>query len=107
MDIEFYQDHRGKYPVRDYLEGLSNKIELSQINRYMLELKNQGYRLQRPIAAPLRDGVYELRPGHNRILYGFVNGVAVLLHALRKTRNEIPDRDIDLAIRRLEQWKRK
>lgn len=107
MDIEFYQDHRGKYPVRDYIDELSDKTELNQITAYLRYLKEQGFRLQRPVAAPLKEGIYELRPGHNRILYGFVNGAAVLLHALRKTRNEIPGRDIDLAIRRLEQWKRK
>ena len=95
MQVEYYCDHRGRYPVFDYIHNLSSEIELNQITTHLRELERQGYRLHRPMAAMLRDGIYELRPGHNRILYGFVEGNIVLLHAFRKTRNNIHDRDIE------------
>lgn len=107
MEIELYKDHRNRFPVNDYIQSLSDPVDLSRIAKYMQELKSQGYRIQRPFAAPLRNGIYELRPGHHRILYGFVRGTVVLLHAFRKTRREVPDRDIELAVRRLEVWIRK
>lgn len=103
-EIEFYEDRRGYRPVQEYIDTLSSRTEINQIVAHMRELGKQGYRLQRPMAAPLRNGVYELRPGQNRILYGFDQGVIVLLHALRKKAREIPTRDIDLAVKRLEEW---
>ena len=87
------------------MDGLTNRIEINQIAVYMRELKSQGYRLQRPVSAPLRDGIHELRPGPNRILYGFNQGVAVLLHAFRKKTREVPVSDIDIAFKRMQEWR--
>jgi len=65
-------------------------------------LKRQGYKLQRPIAAPFRDGIHELRPksGHvnYRMLYFYNDGMAVITHGLTKEK-EVPDTDIEYAIR--------
>lgn len=105
MDIEFYEDQKGSRPVQEFIDDLTNRTEVNQIAVHMRELKTQGYRLQRPMSAPLRDGIHELRPGPNRILYGFNKGVAVLLHALRKKTREMPSRDIDIAVKHLQEWR--
>ena len=105
MDIRFYEDHRGKRPVEKFIESLTQRSELNQVVAHIRALKVQGYRLQRPMAAFLRNGIYELRPGQNRILYGYDQGTVVLLHALRKKTREIPSTDIELAVRRLEGWR--
>ena len=107
MYIEFYEDPKGHRPVEEFIDALTNRTEINQIAVHMRELKSQGYRLQRPMSAPLRDGIHELRPGSNRILYGFNQGVAVLLHALRKKTRETPSRDIDIAFKHMQEWRLK
>jgi len=107
MEVVFYEDLRGYRPVQEFIDQLTHKTEINQIVAHVRELRAQGYRLQRPMAAPLRGGIYELRPGQNRILYGFREGVAVLLHVVRKKTMTTPSRDIDLALRRLEQWRKR
>jgi len=64
-------------------------------------LAREGFRLQPPLAKPLRDKIHELRPKSGRInyriLYFFHHGKAVLTHGLTKEA-EVPDEDIELAI---------
>jgi len=67
-------------------------------------LEREGYTLQRPTAAPLRDGIYELRTRFRsvnyRILYFFCGkNTACLSHGLTKE-DKVPAADIELAIRR-------
>jgi len=46
-------------------------------------------------------GIYELRPGANRVFYFFfLRDSAVLLHAIRKKTDKLPQRDIELCIKR-------
>ena len=105
MNIEFYEDQKGNLPVQEFIDNLTNRAETNPVAVHMRELKSQGYRLQRPMSAPLREGIHELRPGPNRILYGFNEGSVVLLHALRKKTRETPSRDIDIAVKRLQEWR--
>ena len=111
-EVVFYQEEDGTIPVLDWLR------ELQQKNRaafdkclYLVSLLEQfGYELRRPRADLLRDGVYELRTEvrnvNYRLLYGYVGqNVALLAHALTKTA-KIPDREIDLALSRLEQFRK-
>ncbi len=105
MNVEFYEDRKGSRPVQEYIDELTHRTEVNQIAVYMRELRSQGYRLQRPLSAPLREGIHELRPGQNRILYGSNKGVAVLLHAFRKKTQETPGREIDTALRRMHEWR--
>ena len=64
-----------------------------------------GHELRRPSADYLRDGIYELRAKHRnvqyRILY-FFNGkdIAVLNHSIVKKTSAVPNKDIELAIKR-------
>ena len=67
-----------------------------------------GNKLRRPVADYLRDGVYELRleyVGVNyRILYFFSGSECVVAsHGLTKE-SRVPDREIDLAIRRKQRF---
>ena len=105
MNIEFYEDQKGSRPAQEFIDNLKNRTEINQIAVHMRELKAQGYRLQRPMSAPLRDGIHELRPGPNRILYGFNQGAAVLLHALRKKTRETPSKDIECALKHMQEWR--
>lgn len=57
--------------------------------------------MRRPMVDYLRDGIYELRPKHNRIFYFFYLGEsAVLVYAIKKKTEKIPENDLRLCIKR-------
>ena len=95
-----FVDDRGESPVEDFILGLSGK-EMTKVKAYLDALKREGHNLRRPMADYLGEGIYELRPRHNRIFYFFfLRGHAVLLHAIRKKTDQIPSGDIDLCLKR-------
>ena len=100
MDIYYFVDQRGRNPVKEFIHGLPFN-EQKKVYAYIDELRRQGHNLRRPMADYLRDGIYELRPKTNRVLYFFflTNGV-VLVHAIRKKTGKIPEQDMELAIKR-------
>ena len=81
-----------------------NQFHINGLARLDL-LQEQGHRLERPAAAYLGDGIYELRWKHGhvqyRILY-FFNGrdSIVLAHATVKKGKEVPAKDIKRAEKR-------
>lgn len=67
-----------------------------------------GHELRRPEADFLRDGIYELRIGHQginyRILYTFIGQrIALLTHGIIKEKR-VPPKEIDKAIRCRTLW---
>jgi phage-related protein len=101
--LVFFQEKPGQAPLLDWLAGLPDKVRAKC--RVRLErLAELGHELRRPEADLLRDGIYELRVGHRgqnyRMLY-FFHGqeAAVLSHGLVKEQ-QVPPREIDLAITR-------
>ena len=111
--ILFYQEKVGDVPVLDWLQELKRKNMkgflscAARIDR----LATYGHELRRPIADYLRDGIYELRAKHRnvqyRIFYYFEGqNVVVLNHAIVKKTSAVPNKDIDLAIKRKEKFER-
>jgi phage-related protein len=95
-----FVDERGHCPVREYLLGLPLK-ERAKALAYVEELRSQGHNLRRPLADYIGHGINELRPGANRVFYFFfMRDSAVLLHAIRKRTDKLPQRDIELCIKR-------
>lgn len=109
--VVFYQDEKGEVPVLEWLKILLKQDRKGYANcvaRIQL-LASSGYELRRPVADYLRDGIYELRAKHIRVQYRilyFFHGqnVAILAHAITKEGDEVPDTDIDRAIKRKEQF---
>ena len=106
FNIEFYENNKGESELWDFLEELriqseTNKdlrIQYKQINFYIELLKNNGTRLPDNITKHLDDGIWELRPGNNRVLYFFFqNNTFVLLHHFRKKTQKTPQREIEKA----------
>jgi len=67
-------------------------------------LERSGHALRRPLSAPLRDGVHELRVAvgqvNYRVLYFFAGPrVAVITHGCTKE-HDVPPIEIDRAVRR-------
>lgn len=111
-EIYRYQDLDGYVPFDAWLRTLAgpgksqNVPAAMKIAAALQRLAAEGHALRRPTAAPLRDGVHELRVKLGKInfraLYFFAGeDVAVIAHGCTKE-NEVADADIDrAAMRRL------
>ena len=104
--VEFYETRDGQCPVWEFLENLriksaSNKdarIQHKQASLYIELLQQNGTRLNDNITKHLEDGIWELRPGNNRVFYFFYeNNTFVLLHQFRKESQKTPKREIEKA----------
>jgi phage-related protein len=105
-DVIFYREDETVLAL-DWLRALPAKAQ-DKCLAYLLQLEALGRELRRPLAAPLRDGIYELRPScrgvHYRILYFFSGkNVVVVSHGIRKEA-EVPGVEIDRAIERRERF---
>ena len=85
------------------MDGIPSKANIKCIVR-IERLAEMGYELRRPEADFLRDGIYELRVTSQgvqyRMLYFFSGKQAVISHGLIKRDNEVPPKEINLAIER-------
>lgn len=105
-EIEFYETEDGKCPIWDFLEALrlkapTNKdarIQHKQASLYIEPLQQNGTHMNAEITKHLDDGIWELRPGNNRVFYFFYqNDTYVLLHQFRKKSQKTPKREIEKA----------
>jgi phage-related protein len=101
--VGFYQDHRGQSPVLVFINELPAR-DRARIDLAIRLLKEFGTALGMPHARPLRDRIWELRPGGIRMLYfAYINHQFVILHGFRKTTQRAPDREIETAVRRMKE----
>lgn len=105
-EIEFYETEDGKCPIWDFLEALrlkapTNKdarIQHKQASLYIELLQQNGTHMNAEITKHLDDGIWDLRPGNNRVFYFFYqNDTYVLLHQFRKKSQKTPKREIEKA----------
>ncbi len=99
--IDYYETTAGECPVRDFLEELDKKTELPYAIRKLDLLEEFGHELRRPHAAPLADGIYELRiPVQRkqfRLLYFFFFQDSIIIsHGLKKE-GKVPQAEIEKA----------
>lgn len=106
--VKFYETQDGECQVWDFLEGLrikaaSNKdarIQHKQASLYIELLQQNGTHMNENITKHLEDGIWELRPGNNRVFYFFFqDDIFVLLHQFRKKSQKTPKREIEKAKR--------
>ena len=111
--VEFYETSDGVSELWDFLENLrrksaSNKdarIQYKQIALYIQLLQDNGTRLSDNITKYLEDGIWELRPGNNRVFYFyFKDNTFVLLHSFRKKSQKTPRREIEKAKTERDDW---
>lgn len=104
--VMFYETADGRSELWDFLEELRMKaatnkdarIQHKQITLYIQLLQENGTRLNENITKHLEDGIWELRPGNNRVFYFFFeNDTFVLLHHSRKKSQKTPKREIEKA----------
>ena len=104
--VMFYETADGRSELWDFLEELRMKaatnkdarIQHKQITLYIQLLQENGTRLNENITKHPEDGIWELRPGNNRVFYFFFeNDTFVLLHHFRKKSQKTPKREIEKA----------
>lgn len=102
----FYRAVGGEVPVLEWFERLSQPARVKCFDKIEL-LARQGHLLRRPHADYLRDGIFELRAGHQgvnyRLLY-FFHGqqLVVLSHGFTKQQSAVPPIEIERARKRKE-----
>ena len=105
-NVEFYETQDGKSQIWEFLEDLRIKaatskdarIQHKQASLYIELLQQNGTRLNENITKHLEDGIWELRPGNNRVFYFFFqDNTFVLLHQFRKKTQKTPKREIEKA----------
>lgn len=107
-DLVFYTTERGDSPVDDFLDGLDKK-SLAKVAAHLSLLEEHGPHLKRPYADVVRGKIRELRihqsSNQYRILYFFqVRNQVILTHAFSKKTQQLKEKDIELAERRMEDW---
>lgn len=108
--VDFYRDIRGRSDIEELLENLRKKrhtnkranTEFKQIVFYIELLQKSGTWMGEPQTKNVGQGLWELRPGNNRILYFyFEKETYVLLHHFVKKTNRTPLGEIDRAKREM------
>ena len=105
--VEFYEKNNGECELWNFLEELRVKaskskdarIQYRQVSLYIQLLQENGTCLPQNISKHIESGIWELRPGNNRVFYFFYkDNIFVLLHAFRKKTQKTPHREIKKAI---------
>jgi phage-related protein len=105
--VVYYVDQRDRYPVLEDIEHLT-ATEQEKVLAYIGLLKEYGDELRRPIVDYVGDKLYELRPGHYRILYFFMlKEYAIISHLFRKKTNRLPEAEKQIAFRRMQDFIRR
>lgn len=101
--IVFYIDPRGKCPPLEFLEELP-LMEQAKIRNALRLLQEFGTNLSMPHAKQIKGKLWELRPGGVRLFYfANIGQQFVILHGYRKQSQKTPDREIEIAMRRMQE----
>lgn len=112
-EVIFYEDDRGRSPVKDLLDELDAKAKsnkqakqlLSKFALYIEILEQSGTRSGLPYTKHIGNGIWELRPKDHRVFFfGWEGNKIVLLHAFRKDTQKTPQKEIDRAEREMNDW---
>lgn len=103
----FYRSSSGQEPVREWLKTMSQgeKKTIGEDIAYV--------QFKWPIGKPkvdyLKDSIWEVRSRLEnriaRVLFAVEDSQMILLHGFIKKTQQTPNSDIDLAIKRLKEWK--
>ena len=99
--IEFYADARGQAPAYEFIESLAPGEHAAAL-RVLDLLARYGPRLGMPHACHVEGALWELRAGPGRLFYFLCLGERfIILHGYRKRTPKMPKREIETALRRM------
>lgn len=110
----YYRDKDGSEPVREFVEALPAK-RAAKIDDYIEEHLNgqppEAPPAEFPVSSQIEGGLRELRVRfaniRYRMLYQRSGNLMVLLHAIEKDTGAVPQADIELAQRRMTNFKQR
>ena len=77
-EIIFYSDEKGRSEIYEYIKELrknknckDDRIKLNKITAYINQLEKRGLSIGEPYIKHLEDGIWELRPLRDRILFAY------------------------------------
>lgn len=105
--INYYQNHNGKMPVKEWLDEIDNEPK-AEIFRIFVMLQKYGTQLGLPFVRPLEQKIYEVRAKDKswiyRVLYfAHTDKTFVMLHGFQKKTQTTPRKELDMAIKRLKE----
>ena len=113
-EIIFYEDKQCPSDVAEYIlelrkKSLSNKSARINFNKtvaYFDLLQELGTRVGEPVTKFLEGDIWELRPLKTRYLYAYCekNKFIILNYFIKKTR-KTPKKELEMAKRRLKEYK--
>lgn len=80
--------------------------ESSKIVRVIELLEDNGFDLTEPYLKKLTNGLWELKTGRKRLLFGLVKNKAIIVNIFSKKTQKTPLREIELALRRLKEYEK-
>ena len=109
--IVFYTNAQGDSPIDDFLDSL-NKKSRAKVAAHLSLLEEHGPHLRRPYTDIIRGKIRELRiqqsSNQYRILYFFhLRDQIVLTHAFSKKTQQLKEKDIEMAEKRMADWLRR
>lgn len=101
--VVFYENSTGEIPFEVFLDGHTEKVR----NKFLWLLRlleMNGPDLKRPHADMLRDGIRELRgrvfrDSYRALFYFMIGKIIVITHAFIKKTDEVPQQEIERALR--------
>lgn len=112
MEIVFYQTLSGRKPVLEYIQGLApqERLKIVRVLERMEQTPNLGEKgLLSQIGAelkPIEGKLWEIkfRGRQNRIFYVMKsNRIVILLHAISKKQWKIPESDLSICRKRMQE----
>lgn len=109
MQIKFYQTTSGRSPVEEFISALSPDVQAKFAD--VLVMLGSGEKLSMPLSRNLSSiyrGMHELRLKDEAGIYRFFyfikskDGI-YFLHAFKKKSQELPQQEINLALKRLKE----
>ena len=110
--VEFYVNASGRSPVREFLLELKagDPDDFAAVAAGLEKLRHRQCHRE-PLTKALNDGLFELRhvgKSNTRVLWFFMKGRRIIVvHGIRKKGQAIPARDLDTALERMSDWKKK
>lgn len=105
--LAYYRAQTGRSPVKDYIAGLDER-QRARVTFDLDRLKAFGLNLGAPYVRNLGGKIWELRTTgsiQHRILYFAASGRRlVLLHAFAKKTQKTPASELEIAIRRMNDY---
>ena len=110
--VEFYLNASGRSPVREFLLELkaSDPDDFAAVAAGLEKLRHRQCHRE-PLTKALNDGLFELRHVgklNTRVLWFFMKGRRIIaVHGIRNKGQAIPARDLDTALERMSDRKKR